>query len=197
MLTKFEKNILEKLTNHFFEVVPLELSTFCAVDSKIACAVLNQFGIEASLYVCQMRHYSSKGIYAVGFVGDKLPQGQWDGHVICKTKNWFIDAALFTFKKNFKVEVPLVVGIRADDFEQHQFAHHSLIDGSEIKWFQAPKNFDLTIPEEPQEIIQKYTDELIKIIEIKFQNVTWSCALLAAPPGSSARVSSCSCAPES
>ena len=30
------------------------------------------------------------------------------------------------------------------------------IDGSEIKWFQAPKNFDLTIPEEPQEIIQKY-----------------------------------------
>jgi hypothetical protein len=167
VLTNFEKNILEKLTNHFFEVVPLELSTFCAVDSKIACAVLNQFGIEASLYVCQMRHYSSKGIYAVGFVGDKLPQGQWDGHVICKTKNWFIDAALFTFKKNFKVEVPLVVGIRADDFEQHQFAHHSLIDGSEIKWFQAPKNFDLTIPEEPQEIIQKYTDELIKIIEIK------------------------------
>ena len=167
MLTKFEKNILEKLTSHFFEVVPLELSTFCAVDSKIACAVLNQFGIEASLYACQMRHYSSKGIYAVGFVGDKLPQGQWNGHVICKTKNWFIDAALFTFKKKFNLEVPLVVGIRADDFEQQQFAHQSLSDGSEIKWFQAPEGFDKSIPDEPQEIIQKYADELIEIIEIK------------------------------
>jgi len=167
VLTKFEKNILEKLTNHFFEVVPLELSTFCAVDSKIACAVLNQFGIEASLYVCQMRHYSSKGIYAVGFLGDKLPQGQWNGHVICKTKNWFIDAALSTFKKKFNLEVPLIVGIRADDFEQQQFAHHSLSDGSELKWFQAPEGFDKSIPDEPQEIIQKYADELIEIIEIK------------------------------
>ena len=87
MLTKIEQAVLEKLTNQFYEVVPLELSTFCAVDSKIACAVLNHFGIEATLYVCQMRHYSSKGIYAVGFVGDKLPQGQWNGHVICKTQN--------------------------------------------------------------------------------------------------------------
>jgi len=114
-----------------------------------------------------MRHYSSKGIYAVGFVGDKLPQGHWDGHVICKTKNWFIDAALFTFKKKFNLEVPLIVGIRADDFEQQQFAHHSLSDGSEIKWFQAPEGFDKSIPDEPQEIIQKYADELIEIIEIK------------------------------
>ena len=100
MLTEFEKTILEKLTNQFYEVVPLKLSTFCAVDSIIARGVLNDFGIEATLYVCQMRHYSSKGIYAVGFVGDELPQGQWNGHVICKTQNWFIDAALFTFKKN-------------------------------------------------------------------------------------------------
>ena len=103
MLTEIEQAVLEKLTNQFYEVVPLELSTFCAVDSKIACAVLNHFGIEATLYVCQMRHYSSKGICTVGFVGDELPQGQWNGHVICKTQNWFIDAALFTFKKKFNL----------------------------------------------------------------------------------------------
>ena len=167
MLTKFEKNILEKLTNHFFEVVPLELSTFCAVDSKIACAVLNHFGIEASLYACQVRNYSSKGIYAVGFVSDKLPQGQWNGHVICKTKNWFIDSSLFTFKKKFNLEVPLVVGIRADDFEQQQFAHYSLSDGSELKWLQAPDGFDKAIPDEPVELIEKYAQELIRKIEIK------------------------------
>ena len=166
MLTEFEKTILEKLKNQFYEVVPLELSTFCAVDSKIACGVLNHFGIEATLYVCQMRHYSSKGIYAVGFVGDKLPQGQWNGHVICKTKNWFIDAALFTFKKKFNLQVPLAVGIRADNFEQHQFAHYNLSDDSEIKWFQAPDGFDKSIPDEPFEIIQKYTQELVKRIDV-------------------------------
>ena len=167
MLTKFEKNILEKLTNHFFEVVPLELSTFCAVDSKIACAVLNHFGIEASLYACQVRNYSSKGIYAVGFVSDKLPQGQWNGHVICKVKNWFIDSSLFTFKKKFNLEVPLVVGIRADDFEQQQFANYSLSDGSELKWLQVPDGFDKTIPEEPVELIEKFAQELIRRIEFK------------------------------
>ena len=166
MLTEFEKTILEKLTNQFYEVVPLELATFCAADSKIACEVLNHFGIEATLYVCQMRHYSSKGIYAVGFVGDKLPQGQWNGHVICKTQNWFIDAALFTFKKKFNLQVPLALGIRADNFEQHQFAHYNLSDDSEIKWFQAPDGFDKSIPDEPFEIIQKYTQELVKRIDV-------------------------------
>jgi len=166
VLTGFEKTILEKLTNQFYEVVPLELFTFCAVDSKISCAVLNHFGIEAKLYVCQMRHYSSKGIYAVGFVGDELPQGQWNGHVICKTQNWFIDAALFTFKKKFNFQVPLALGIRADNFEQHQFAHYNLSDDSEIKWFQAPDGFDKSIPDEPFEIIQKYTQELVKRIDV-------------------------------
>ena len=164
MLTKFEKTISEKLANQFFEVVPMELSTFCAVDSKIVCAVLNHFGIEASLYVCQIQHYSSKGIYTVGFVGDKLQNGQWNGHVICKIHNWFIDAALFTFKTKFNIEVPLVICIRGDDFEQLQFAHYNLSDGSEIKWFQVPDGFDKSIPDEPFEIIQKYTQELVSRI---------------------------------
>jgi hypothetical protein len=167
MLTDFEKSTLEKMTDHFFEVVPLELSTYCAVDSRIACAVLNHFEIPAELYACQMRLYSKAGIYAVGFVGNQLAPGQWNGHVICKTKNWFIDAALYTFKKKFNLEVPLSVGIRADDFEQQQFAHFELQDGSELKWFQVPEGFDKKIPDEPIEVIQKYAQELIELIEEK------------------------------
>ena len=166
LLTDFEKNILKKLQQHFYDVVPPHLKTYCVVDSQIACQVLNHFDMEASLYLFQMRHYSSKGIYTVGFVGDKLQNGQWNGHVICKIQNWFIDAALFTFKKKFNLEVPLVVGIRGDDFEQQQFAHYSLSDGSEIKWFQAPDGFDKSIPDEPFEIFQKYTHELIKRIDV-------------------------------
>ena len=166
MLTSFEKTTVEKLTNQFFEVVPMAISTYCAVNSKIVCVVLNHFGIKASLYVCQMQHYSNKGIYTVGFVGDKLQNEQWNGHVICKIQNWFIDAALFTFKKKFNIEVPLIIGIRGDDFEQQQFAHYSLSDGSEIKWFQAPDGFDKSIPDEPFEIIQKYTQELVSRIDV-------------------------------
>jgi hypothetical protein len=123
--------------------------------------------MEATLYACQMRHYSSKGIYAVGFVEGKLAPSQWNGHVICKTKNWFIDATLHTLNKNFKVEVPFIVSTKASDFENHQFAQYDFDDGSVLRWFQPPENFDLTIPDEPQEIVQKYAKELIKIIEIK------------------------------
>ena len=97
MLTDFEKNILKKLQQHFYDVVPPQLKTYCVVDSQIACQVLNHFDMEANLYLCQMRHYSSKGIYAVGFVEEKIPSTQWNGHVICKTQNWFLDASLFTF----------------------------------------------------------------------------------------------------
>ena len=170
LLNDFEKNILKKLKQHFYDVVSLELKTYCVVDSQIACQVLNHFDMEANLYPCQMRHYSSKGIYAVGYVEEKIPSTQWNGHVICKTKNWFLDASLFTLTKNFQIEVPLVVGIRANDFEKQEFAHHNLSDGSVLKWFQAPENFDPKIPEEPEEIIQKYAKELIKMIDGELKN---------------------------
>ena len=167
MLTDFEKNILKKLEQHFYDVVPLELATYCAVDSRIACEVLKHFGFEATLYACQMRHYSSKGIYAVGFFDGKLASSQWNGHVICKTKNWFLDAALYTFRKNFNIQIPYCISTRANDFEKQEFAQYDLDDGSVLRWFQVPENFDSTIPDEPQEIVQKYAEELIKIIEMK------------------------------
>jgi len=79
-------------------------------------------------------------------------------------------AGQFTLSKNFQIEVPLVVGIRANDFEKQEFAHHNLSDGSVLKWFQAPENFDPKIPEEPEEIIQKYAKELIKMIDGELKN---------------------------
>ena len=167
LLTDFEKNILKKLEQYFYDVVPLQLKTYCVVDSQIACQVLNHFDMKATLYPCQMRHYSDKGIYAVGFVEGKIPATQWNGHVICKTQNWFLDASLFTLSKNFQIEVPLVLDIRADDFEMQEFAHHNLSDGSVLKWFQAPENFDPKIPDEPQEIIRKYAQDLIKMIDVE------------------------------
>ena len=94
-----------------------------------------------------------------------MAKGQWNGHVICKSEDFFIDAALFTFKKQFNLEVPLIVGLRANDFEQQQFAHYSLSDGCELKWFQAPDGFDESIPTEPFEIIEKYTQELVRKID--------------------------------
>jgi len=170
LLTDFEKNILKKLEQHFYDVVPLQLETYCVVVSSIACEVLKHFGIGSTLYACQVRHYSSKGIFAVGFVENKLAPSQWNGHVICKTRNWFLDASLYTLSKNFQIEVPLVVKVRAYDFEKQEFAHHNLSDGSVIRWFQAPENFDPKIPEEPEEIIQKYAKELIKMIDCELKN---------------------------
>ena len=165
LLTDFEKNILKKLKQHFYDAVPPQLKTYCVVDSQIACQVLNHFDMEASLFPCQLRHFSDKGIYVVGFFEGKIPPTQWNGHVICKTQNWFLDASLFTLSKNFQIEVPLVLDIRADDFHKQEFAHHNLSDGSVLKWFQPPENFDSRIPEEPQEIIEKYAKKLIKMIE--------------------------------
>ena len=170
LLTDFEKNILKKLEQHFYDVVPHQLKTYCVVDSQIACQVLNHFDMEASLYPCQMRHYSAKGIYAVGFVEGKIPPSQWNGHVICKTQNWFLDASLFTLSKNFQVEVPLAICAKAIDFKNYKFARYDLVDGSVLRWFQAPENFDLKIPDEPKVIVQKYADEIIKIIDAELLN---------------------------
>ena len=165
LLTDFEKSILKKLEQHFYDVVPLEFKTYCVLDSQIACQVLKHFDVKATLFPCQLRHYSDKGIYVVGFFEGKIPSTQWNGHVICKSKNWFLDSSLFTLSKQFQFEVPLVVKVRADDFEKQEFAHLNLSDGSVLKWFQATEYFESKIPEEPQKIIEKYAKDLIKMIE--------------------------------
>jgi len=165
LLTDFEKSILKKLEQHFYDVVPLEFKTYCVLDSQIACQVLKHFDVKATLFPCQLRHYSDKGIYVVGFFEGKIPSTQWNGHVICKSKNWFLDSSLFTLSKQFQFEVPLVVKVRGDDFEKQEFAHLNLSDGSVLKWFQATEYFESKIPEEPQKIIEKYAKDLIKMIE--------------------------------
>ena len=170
LLNDFEKNILKKLKQHFYDVVPLEFKTYCVLDSQIACLTLKHFDVKAALFPCQLRHYSDKGIYVVGFFEGKIPSTQWNGHVICKSKNWFLDPSLFTLTKQFQFEVPLVVKVRADDFEKQEFAHFNLSDGSVLKWFQAPEYFETKIPEEPEEIIQKYAKELIKMIDGELKN---------------------------
>ncbi len=165
MLSDFEKKIVRKIKEHFYDVVPPQFKTYCVLDSQIACQVLKHFDVKATLFPCQLRHYSDKGIYVVGFFEGKILSTQWNGHVICKFKNWFLDPSLFTLSKQFQVEVPLVVKVRADDFDKQEFAHHNLSDGSVLKWFQPPENFDSRIPEEPQEIVDRYAEDLIKMIE--------------------------------
>ena len=166
MLLDFELNILKKLEQHFYNVVPLDLATYCVLNSRIACEVLNHFHMEAILRTCQVRHYSTKGVYAIGFVKNELAADKWNGHAICKTKNWFVDASLFTFNKIFKLKTPLIVGATQGDFSEGQFSQYELNDGSVLKWFEIPEKIDEKIPEEPLEIIQKYAEKIIEIIEI-------------------------------
>jgi len=170
LLSDFEKKILRKIKEHFYDVVSLEFKTYCVLDSQIAYLTLKHFDVEAALFPCQLRHYSDKGIYVVGFFLGKIPSTQWNGHVICKSTNWFLDPSLFTLTKQFQFEVPLVVKVRADDFEKQEFAHLNLSDGSVLKWFQATEYFELKIPEEPREIIEKYSKDLIKMIEADLIN---------------------------
>jgi hypothetical protein len=170
LLSNFEKKIVKKIKEHFYDIVPHQLKTYCVVDSKIACQVMNHFDVNATLFPCQLRHYSDKGINLVGFVEGKISSAQWNGHVICKTKNWFLDPSLFTLSKYFQIEVPSVLKVRADDFEKHEFAHHNLSDGSVLKWFEAPEYFKSKIPEEPQKIIDKYSQKLIKMIDSELRH---------------------------
>jgi hypothetical protein len=165
LLSVFEKTIMRKIKEHFYDVVPLKFKTYCVLGSQICIQTLKHFDLHATLFPCQLRHYSDKGIYTVGFFEGKIPNNQWNGHVICKSKNWFLDPSLSTLNKNFQIEVPLIVKVRADDFEDLEFANLKLSDHSVLKWFQAPEHFELKIPEEPQEIIREYTKNLIKMIQ--------------------------------
>lgn len=152
--------VLDALRDAFYQIVPLDYKTHCALTARICCRVLRHFGIEAHLEPCQLWWVAPGRNFIVGFFR-KAHELQWEGHVVCRGEGFLIDAALYHVQRELGVEVPKIVAADVFDFRSNVISRYDLSHDTRLWWHRPPPDVDIEIPGEPEELIARYSDELI------------------------------------
>ncbi len=160
-LTAGEQLTLKTLADTFYEVVPLELRTYCSLTSAISKAVLQHFEIQSRIVPCQLWCAAPAHNYVIGFIGNKKTERKWDGHAICMAGNWLVDTALHHLHTEFQIPVPPVAVLEAFAIPTQIIGRADLSNQHTIWWHKPPPGADTKLPKNPQSLISKYAVGLI------------------------------------
>lgn len=161
-LTPVEQTILRSIGNLYYEVIPMELRTYCSLTSAISKAVLAHFGIESNVIPCQVWYSVPDHNFVIGFVGHAPRDGKWDGHAICTAGNWFIDAALTHFKTEFNLDIPAVAVGERFTLPTQAISRVDLSTTQRLWWHHPPHGVDTSIPINPPGLVGDYAQRLIE-----------------------------------
>lgn len=168
-----ELKILEPLKAMYYEIVPLNFRTYCSLTAEISKAVLKHFGIESSLLPCQVWYDAPNNKIAIGFIGNKPKPYKWDGHVVCMTESYLIDAALQSFNVEFGINVPAVAVCQKCPLPSQVVGLMDMNDKERLWWHHPPQGVDPAIPQESHELISEYSAKLIdRLMEQHIQQVS-------------------------
>jgi hypothetical protein len=163
LLSEKDISIVNTLVRHFYDVVPREYNTYCSLTARIVQSVLQHFSIDAKLVPCQIWLATGDHNYVIGFVGKRDPK-KWDGHVVCRAKSMIVDAALKHFSHEFGLTVPSIISSHCFEVPTTVISRCDMSADAHFWWHYPPVSpeFDLTIPEEPRELVEKYAALVIK-----------------------------------
>lgn len=164
-----ELDAVAAVTRSFFEVVPARYAKYCALNASIAAHALRRLGVKCDVVPCQVVCSLPDGRNTVvGFVGTGSPEGRWDGHAICASDTWFIDAALSHLRDAFGIEAPAVVAGRRVDFASQAIARHDLSPTHRVWWHHPPQGFDATPPPQIPQLVRGFGDALYEKARSEF-----------------------------
>jgi hypothetical protein len=159
---KLEVIFLQLLTRQYYEVVPVKYRTFCVFNARLLQIVLNHYGIRNELMPCQI--WLSRADYSIvlGFLDSKpAPGGGWDGHVVCRVGDYFIDASVYHFHEAAGSDLPDAVLVQRFNRPSHVLGRLSISDSDRLWWHQPPDGVDPTPPQENQTDLNLYAGKLI------------------------------------
>jgi len=169
-LDQYAIQVITQLGDAFYKHVPLNYRTHCSLTSRISQRVLGAFSIPAQLLPCQAWCVTPDQNYVVGFLGRYTP-GKWDGHVVCVAGDFFIDAALYHFQKEFGVGVPNVVVSRIFRATTTVISRVDLDPRHCLWWHQPPADRPVAPPDEPESVIALCAAALVQAITAQIEGL--------------------------
>ncbi len=154
--------MVQVLAQQFYTVVPRDYRTYCAFTARIACAALRGLGMDAELLPCQMWCVTPQDNYVVGFLDRIQPEkGRWNGHVVCTAGNYFLDAAVCNFERDFQLQVPTVVYGKVFDHSTTVIARVNLAASSQLWWHHPARGANIAVPDAPAKLVADFAQRLV------------------------------------
>lgn len=158
-----EEQAFTALALSFYESVPLEYQTYCALTAQVACLVLQRLGIGCKLLPCQLWYAGPDRNCVIGFVGNAVPD-KWDGHVICASNRFFIDAATRHLDREFGISIPPVISGGCFELPTQAIARVDLRPSERVWWYHPPANASAP-PQEPPELVDRLAASLLPRVQ--------------------------------
>lgn len=135
----------------YYQTVPSEHKTYCALTAQVTAHALKELGFTAGLLECQVLYGYPQGNFVVGFTDQEQP-GKWNGHVVCSCQGWLIDAAT-THLQAAEPLVPDLVITRLLPPWSSALAKKSIDEQRSILWLRPPPGNWQPMPAEPAELV--------------------------------------------
>jgi hypothetical protein len=158
-----EEKAFSALAHSFYESIPLGYQTYCALTAQVACLVLQRLGIVCKLLPCQLWYAGPDRNCVVGFVGNAVPH-KWDGHVICASNRFFIDAATRHLDREFGIPIPAVISGGRFELPTQAIARYDFRPSERVWWYHAPANASAP-PQEPPELVDRLAALLLPRVQ--------------------------------
>lgn len=156
------RRVLARLSQIFYEIVPPQYKTYCALTARISQAVLQKFGHVAEVVPCQLSLAAPNQVYLFGFI-DPPPGEQWNGHAICVSDGYLFDAALMHCQP-FYADIPACLAAPLAPPFTAAIARVTLDQSTNkaLWWLPPPAGFDTRLPDEPISLIGDYSERLFQ-----------------------------------
>lgn len=158
-----EEQAFTALALSFYESIPLQYQTYCALIAQVACLVLQRLGILCMLLPCQLWYAGPDRNCVVGFLGNTVP-GKWDGHVICASNRLFIDAATHHLDREFGIRIPSVICGGRFGVPTQAIARFDFRPSERVWWYHAPANASAP-PQEPPDLVDRLAALLLPRVQ--------------------------------
>lgn len=147
------QSLLACIVRDYFKVIDRAHQTYCLLNSQVIQATLARFGVTSSLVPCQLLGMTDNSLFFVGFVG-RSSATRWDGHAVCITDEWCIDAAVSHVRIEGKMDVPsAVMAPRVQGPKTRLLAHLPLHNGVRLQWLEPPSCAEPSVPHEPTSVV--------------------------------------------
>lgn len=164
-----ELQVINALGLSFYEAVPADYQTYCALNSQVAQRVLQRLSIPSEVIPCQLWYVAPGQNCVIGFVGKGNAEHTWDGHAICATPRFFVDTALHHVQRDFGVKVPRVIAGSRFELPTQAIARFDLSETQRLWWYHAPPNAEKP-PQEPRDIVERLADALLARVQQRLAN---------------------------
>jgi hypothetical protein len=161
---------LQLLTRQYYEVVPKKYRTFCVFNARLLQIVLSHYFIHSELMPCQIWLSRADDSIALGFLDTTPGPGGWDGHVACRSGDFFIDASVYHFNEASSVAMPDAVLVQRFNRPSHVLGRHNISDSDRLWWHQPPDGVDPTPPQENQADLDLYAGQLVRHLDAMLAN---------------------------